>query len=133
VKLIALIFLLSTLSAQAKDNKLQQDEFLRGVESGRIVLDKAKLFNVPGPVIEKMGELQKKKYPLFQNNMLYVNFVQTTDWVYTIFYDWTGDKCVYRSEQIDHKLGKPNEKTLDALGTEIAMRYCIKLYKIGSN
>lgn len=122
------VFLLSLTvsSVFAGDHRLTKEEFLSGVEKGTITLDRAPVLAVSPAAMEKVFSAQRKAFPIFKPEMFYVAFIKDNKFIYSLFFEWASNRCLLRIEELDAKLGKPNEKTMDPNGQQVEKKYCEK-------
>ena len=113
-------------SGFAGDQRLTKEEFLDGVDKGTITLEHAPILALPENVLSEVFKIQRKSFPGFKNEMFYAHFIKDNKFIYSLFFEWTTNRCLLRIEEIDPKLGKPNEKTMDPNGQPVEKKYCDK-------
>lgn len=126
MKSILLLSFMIASTAFASEHRLTKEEFLSGVDKGTIGLERAPVLSLPAQVQAKVLDAQRKAFPAFKSEMFYVSYIKDNKFIYSLFFEWPTNRCLLRIEEIDEKLGKPNEKTLDPNGQSVEKKYCEK-------
>lgn len=120
-------FLFSSLSF-ASDHKLTKDEFLDRIKSNSLSLDRGLVFAVPPAIINKMVEVQKRKFPDVTNDNFYYYYYRDNSVEYSLFWEWDRASCRLRIEELDKTTHRATGKTVDPDGQKVEKKYCDKVY-----
>ena len=122
--------LICTAQAFADPHLLSQKEFLDGVMDGQIDLDHSPMYILPPAGMDYVLKKQKEKFPLLQQEMLYVYHRIDNDYMYQISYDYSNLTCLFRMEPLDRMTHKWIPEGIDPVGKSIDKKYCEKVYGI---
>lgn len=125
-----LTILFASVAAHAGDERLTKEQFLSGVSSGRIQLDRELVFNLPSNILDQTEDKIKLQFPAFKHEMMYAGYIKDNKFIYSLFFNWTVPECQLRIEELDKKTGKPNAQTLDPKGQKVDKQYCSKFLGI---
>lgn len=120
-------FILSSLSF-ASDYRLTRDEFLDRVKSNSLSLDRSPVFAVPPAIMNKMVEVQKRKFPDMTIDNLYYYYYRDNSVEYSLFWEWDRVSCRLRIEELDKTTHRATGKTADPEGQKVDKKYCDKVY-----
>jgi len=119
------VFMLFSIPVLAED-KMSKDQILKLIDSGQMNFERQKMVNIPKEVEDNIIKDQKIKFPNFSEKYFYFLYRQTNQYMYTIVYDWSSDRCVLGVDTL--KNGVVDPQTADINGQEIPRSYCEKLF-----
>lgn len=94
-KLLVLPLILISSLAFAKDYKMDKGEFLSRLDAGTLTLERTPMSNFPDNLLTQFLTSQKKEFPGFKDEMFYVGYVKSTDYLYMVFYEYYDRGCVF--------------------------------------
>lgn len=94
IKLVLPLLLIAS-SVLAKDYKMDKSEFLSRLDSGSITLERTPMSPLPDNLLTQFLASQKKEFPGFKDEMFYVGYIKSNNYIYMVFYEYYDRGCVF--------------------------------------
>ena len=142
-KTFLLAFLFAFIGAASANAQVSKSELLSRIDKDKVTFQRAPLYMVPAQLTQKLLERTKARYPKFKESMWYYHYVIDNGYYNMVFFDWTGDECLYlqfkkdalekKDKEIVNFVNDPSKGSSVAKKETIPVKYCEKLYNFYSD
>ena len=144
IKALAFVFLLlASFVTNDSQAQISKSEMLSKIDKDRISFQRAPLFVVQEQITKKLLERTKARYPKFKDSMWYYQYVMQDGFYNIVFFDWTGEECLYvtlkqeavtkKTKEIVSFISAQDKGNSSAKRERIPIKYCEKLYNFYSD
>jgi formyltetrahydrofolate hydrolase len=140
---LVIALFLSLVGASVSQAQISKSEMLSKIDKDKISFQRAPLFQVQEEITKKLLERTKARYPKFKESMWYYQYVIQDGFFNIVFFDWTGEECLYvtlkqdavakKSKEIVSFISNQDKGNATAKRERIPIKYCEKLYNFYSD